>query len=130
MFIFKNTMTATIDLDDIELYAYHGCYAEERKVGGRFRVSVQLEVDATQAAHTDDISNALNYVEAVEIVRDEMAQTSHLLENVVMRICDALWRHFAAKGLQGGSVKVTKVAPPVGVQMKGVSVEMKIAKYL
>ena len=119
-------MIATIELDDIEIYAHHGCYAEERLVGNRFTVSVKLKVEATAAAETDDIANALNYVEVVEIVKTEMAKPSHLLENVVRRICDAVRQRFAQKGLVDGTVRVTKIAPPVGVQMKGVSVEMNI----
>ena len=119
-------MIATIELDDIEIYAHHGCYAEERLVGNRFTVSVKLKVEATAAAETDDIANALNYVEVVEIVKTEMAKPSRLLENVVRRICDAVRQRFAQKGLVDGTVRVTKIAPPVGVQMKGVSVEMNI----
>lgn len=119
-------MVATIELDDIEIYAYHGCYAEEQKVGNRFKVSITLEVEAKKAAQSDDVNNAVNYVEVVEIVKQEMAIKSHLLENVVTRICNKIWQKFNTKGLLGGTVKVAKLAPPVGVNMLGVSVMMKI----
>lgn len=119
-------MISTIQLNQIQIYAYHGCYAEEQIVGNNFIVDVSLDVETAKAAQSDDIRNALNYVEVYEIVRDEMAIKSHLLENVVSRICCHIRSRFADCGLMGGTVKVAKLAPPIGGQMQSVSVTMNI----
>ncbi len=118
-------MIATIELEQIKIYAYHGCYAEEQKVGNNFIVDITLRVESSLSASTDDIRNALNYVDVVGIVKEEMAQKSHLLENVVSRICTRIQSQFANFGLVGGSVRVAKMAPPVGVEMKCVAVKME-----
>lgn len=118
-------MLSTIELDDIRIYAYHGCFEEEQRVGNWFTVNVSLDVECQKAAETDDIANALSYVEVYRLVRREMAQNSHLLENVVMRIIKALRAEFAHQGLVGGRVKVSKMAPPVGGSMKSVSLTMQ-----
>ncbi len=119
-------MIARIDLDEIRIYAYHGCYEEEQRVGNWYTVNVSLEVECKKAAESDDVSDALNYVDAYNIIRTEMGQKSHLLENVVMRIVNALRRELGEKGLRGGVVKVSKMAPPVGGDMRSVSLSMSI----
>jgi len=119
-------MISTIQLNQIEIYAYHGCYAEEQIVGNNFIVDVTINVDTTVAAKTDNIADALNYVEVYEIVKEEMAIKSHLLENVVARICQHLRSRFGNNGLVDGTVRVAKLAPPIGGQMKSVSLQMNI----
>ncbi len=119
-------MNVTIDLESIRLYAYHGCFAEEQKVGNWYEVNISLDVDCQRAAQSDDIADALNYVEVYRLVVDEMTIKSHLLENVAMRICQRLRTRFAAQGLLGGSVRVAKLAPPVGGEMRAISVKMTI----
>lgn len=119
-------MIATITLEQIKVYAYHGCYREEQIVGNNFTVDVTLRVDAQLAAESDDISNALNYVAVAQIVKEEMAVKSHLLENVVMRICRRIWGELSSRGLVGGTVHVRKMNPPVGVEMTSVGVLMNI----
>lgn len=119
-------MIATIELEQIKIYAYHGCYAEEQKVGNNFTVDVTLRVDATRAAATDNIQDALNYVDVANIVKEEMMQKSHLLENVVSRICNRIKSEFATYGIVGGSVRVAKMTPPIGIEMKCVAVKMDL----
>lgn len=118
-------MIATIELDDIEIYAFHGCYAEEQRVGNRFVVNLSLDVECSRAAATDDIVDATNYLTAYDIVRREMQVNSHLLENVAARIADALKAELRPRGLLSGSVKISKMAPPVGGAMRSVSLTLR-----
>ena len=53
---------ATITLENMQFYAHHGCFAEERKVGTNFSVTVTFSYDATIAAATDNLEQAVNYV--------------------------------------------------------------------
>lgn len=117
---------ALIHLEDIELYAYHGCFDEEQKAGNWFIVNVTLETDAAKPSLTDNISDALNYQEAYRIVKREMATSSHLLEHVAERILRALYNEF--KQLELATVKVSKMNPPMGGKMKCVSVAMSKTK--
>ncbi|MBQ3634657.1 MAG: dihydroneopterin aldolase [Bacteroidales bacterium] len=119
-------MTATIEIRNLEIYARHGCFAEEQVVGNQFIVDADLRVDAARPAESDDIADALNYVGVVEVVREEMAKPSHLLEHVVGRIVARLRAEYGSAGLEGGWVRVRKMAPPVGVRMESVGVKMEI----
>lgn len=113
-------MIGVIELEEMEFYAYHGCFKEEQVVGNRFLVKVTLETDCTIPAKTDSINDALNYVTVYEIVREQIMQNSHLLEHLNKRIIDAIYERFPQ--LQKATVKVSKMNPPMGGQMKCVSV--------
>lgn len=116
----QKQMVGVIELEEMEFYAYHGCFKEEQVVGNRFFVKVTLETDCTVAAETDDINDALNYVSVYEIVREQIMQTSHLLEHLNKRIIDGIYQKFPE--LLKATVKVSKMNPPMGGQMKCVSV--------
>lgn len=116
----------TIELRNIEIYARHGCYHEEQLVGGRFIVDADLRVDAEKTASSDDVRNALNYVEACKLMDEVMRTPHHLLESVVAEMASQLRTRFADKGLIGGWVKVRKLAPPIGMQVESVGVRAEI----
>jgi 7,8-dihydroneopterin aldolase/epimerase/oxygenase len=117
---------SVIHLEDMEFFAYHGCFKEEQLTGNRFLVNLWLETNVEKASATDDINDTLNYQTAYQLVRKEMAVTSHLLEHVGKRILDELLSTFEA--LESAKVKVSKMNPPMGGVMKCVSVEMERRK--
>lgn len=112
-----------IVLEDMEFYAYHGCFAEEQIIGGKFLITVKIVTDTVEAEKSDNITKTINYQEVYAVIKKEMAQKSKLLEHVASRIADALKNHFPA--VEKISVKVTKINPPVGGKMGGVSVRIK-----
>ena len=114
----------TIELENMEFYAYHGCFAEEQQVGNYFRVDVWVETDCDIPARTDNITDAVNYQVIYDIVKEEMSITSHLLENVVKRIIDRIHSKFPA--ISGLRVKVAKKNPPLGGKLKSVSVTLSM----
>lgn len=120
-------MTGLIELQEMEFYAYHGCTDTEKKVGNRFIVNLWLEYDATKAAETDNIKDALNYQTAYEIVAEQMKITSSLLENVCKRILDALSQKFPHR-LISAQIDISKMAPPMGGKMRSATVTMRLEK--
>lgn len=115
-------MQGVIEIEGMEFYAYHGCFEEEAIVGNKFLVNLELEVDATFAACSDNINDAVNYALVYNVVKREMAVRSHLLENVCSRILDAIYNEFS--GIQHAKVKVSKMNPPMGGRIEKVSVTL------
>ena len=104
-------------------YAYHGVLDQERAVGGEYWVDLTLYPDNIGAAVQDDrLDGTVNYAEAYEIVRREMAQPSALLEHVGGRIARSLFAAFGS--LQHIEVEVCKVNPPMGAACQGASVKL------
>lgn len=115
-------MIATIRIENMEFRASHGCYELEKIVGNRFMADVEIDVEAGDAARTDDLSKSINYLSVYEIVREQMKTPSNILENVVKRIIDAIY--FAFPECLKVTVTVAKLAPPLGGKVDRVSVTM------
>ncbi len=114
--------THTLQLEGMEFYAYHGCYDLEKVIGSRFRVDLTLEADLSEAARTDDISQKVNYVKIFEIVRTQMEEKSDLIEHVAQRISRAVRQAFPQ--IVHLTVKVSKLAPPLGGKLGCVSITL------
>ena len=115
-------MKTQITLDEMEFYAYHGYYTEERQIGTTFLVSVTLDVDFSATERSDELTDTLNYELVYNVVRHEMKTPSKLLEHVAYRLRDALTTHFPT--VTHASVTVTKLNPPLGGKVKGASVKI------
>ncbi|MBO6035029.1 MAG: dihydroneopterin aldolase [Paludibacteraceae bacterium] len=113
---------ATITLENMQFYAHHGCFEEERKVGTNFSVTVTFSYDATIAATTDSISDAVNYAEVYQVIKKQMSMPSHLVENVAHRIKEALLKAFPA--ISSATVTVYKINPPLGEPFERVGVTL------
>ncbi len=111
-----------IEIEEMEFYAYHGCFKEEQVVGNKFLVDLRLEAECTKASETDDINDAVNYQHAYDIIAREVAVASHLLEHVCRRILDGLYAEM--EGIHKATVKVRKMNPPMGGQIMSTSVTM------
>ena len=116
----------TITVRDIQVYARHGVAEQERTVGNEFLVTVALRYDAGAAMQYDDVAQAVNYAEVIQIVRDVMLAPSLLIENVVLRLIDALSEAFPT--VQGGTVSVTKVHPPISTPTGGATFEASFTR--
>ncbi len=113
---------AVIELEGLEFYAYHGCFKEEQVVGNKFIVNVRMDYDAAKPAQSDFIGDTVNYQRAYELIKEQMIITSHLLEHVAQRILDTLYTNFPQ--ITFASVKVSKMNPPMGGQIKCSSLTM------
>lgn len=110
----------SITITGLRLTAYHGVMPQERRVGNQFMVDIRLDVDVKKAMESDDLSGTVNYAEVIDIVKHEMSVPSNLLEHVAARIRQALILRYESK-LIGGSVTVSKLAPPISAQLDSVS---------
>ncbi len=117
---------ATIELEEMVFYAYHGCFTEEKVVGNKFVVNVTIKQDISLARQSDRIQDTVNYVMIYEAIKKEMKVSSNLLENVTGRIIDNLFDNFPS--LTYAKVKVSKMNPPMGGQMKCVSLTLEKEK--
>ncbi|MDR2466094.1 MAG: dihydroneopterin aldolase [Prevotellaceae bacterium] len=115
-------MEGTIELENMEFFARHGCGEEERTAGGIFLVSLRIATDAEQASESDNLLDALDYQAAYNIVAREMATPSSLLEHVARRILAALYDELS--GIRKATVKVSKLNPPLGGKVEKSSVSL------
>ena len=119
----KYTKMGKIILEDMEFYAYHGCFDEEQLIGNRFLVNMEFEADTKMAESSDDLSKAVNYQEVYNTIDKQIQQKSRLLEHVASRILDAVLDKFSE--ITFCRIKLSKMNPPVGGKVGAVSVVLE-----
>ena len=82
-----------IELKDVELYAYHGVGEAERTVGGRYLVNVKVSYEEKKSTFRE-LTDTINYVTLFGIVRQRMAVSSTLLEQVAEDIIQQIQQQF------------------------------------
>lgn len=113
-----------ISIQNLELYARHGVYPEENKLGQKFLICAQLFVDASRAARQDDLAQAVNYGEVCYFIKEWMeTHTVRLIETVA----DVLAREILLKFplVQRIILEVKKPNAPILLPFDSVSVTVE-----
>lgn len=101
-----------LELKGMKFFARHGCFDEEKMTGNYFIADFSAEVDMTAPAESDNLEDAVNYQHIYNIIKEEMAIPSNLLENVAGRILKRIKSNFPQ--LVSASISVGKLNPPLG----------------
>jgi dihydroneopterin aldolase len=101
-----------VELINLEFYAYHGCFSEEKIIGNHFRVSFSAETDVETPGKSDRLEDALNYQELYNMIKSQMEITSNLLESVAFRILNRAGELFPS--ITEAEVSISKLNPPLG----------------
>ncbi len=104
-------MSDKILLTGAHFFARHGVSDEERQVGGRLVVDVELTYDLTRAGASDDVADTISYADIYEAVRGIVESRSfHLVEKLAETIAASLLIRFPAQAVL---VRVRKDPPPI-----------------
>ena len=119
-----------IHVNEMEFWGYHGVFAEETKLGQRFRVTLSLATDLQEAGRTDDLEKTVNYGEAFFICQKVVeGEPVKLVETVAERIATNILSEF--KGLvKGCKVVVIKPDPPIPGHYRSVAVEITRGEFV
>ncbi len=107
----------------MEFRALHGCYDLEQKVGNRYHVDLEITTELGDLAECDDVTKAVNYLTAYEVVAEQMKVTCRTIEAATMNIIRALRAEFPQ--IITVRCTVAKLAPPLGGKLKSVSVTLE-----
>ena len=69
-----------IELEDMRFWAHHGCLEIERTEGNLFMVDFRGEIDLSKVLVTGELADTVNYGDIYDVVKDEMAIPTDLLE--------------------------------------------------
>ena len=70
-----------ISITDLDVYAYHGVFPEEKKLGQHFYLSLSLSIDAHRAGVSDSLQDSVNYGDVCHTAKKELEEHSfHLIE--------------------------------------------------
>lgn len=109
-----------VEVDGIRVRAFHGCITEEASVGGEFSINVKVHSPFLQAALTDDLNHAIDYVVITDIVKAEMKIRAKLIEVVAYRIVKSIQARYS--NASEVEVQLIKHRAPIQSDVKNVSV--------
>ncbi|SDD73441.1 dihydroneopterin aldolase [Pricia antarctica] len=123
-FNFAETFTVgKVRIDNIRVYAHHGCLKEETAIGSEYRVDVSVDADLSKASLSDALSDTVDYVHINHIVKQEMEIPSKLLEKVGQRIITRIFDEIDI--VNKAKIWVSKINPPIGGDVEKVTIVIK-----
>ena len=101
----------TLEINGMYFHAFHGCLPAEEQLGGKYRVDVSIEADFSQAAISDELAKTADYERVFNLVDEEMAKPSKLIEAVAKRVSEALASEY--RWAERINIVIIKYDPPI-----------------
>lgn len=100
-----------VKLEGLDFFAHHGVYEEEREIGNKYTVTIELEIADDLDFVSDQLENTINYEEVYRLVKAVMDQPRKLLETLAVDINQRALKEFALA--QKVQTIVSKHNPPI-----------------
>jgi dihydroneopterin aldolase len=111
-----------IKVENIRIYAHHGCLPEETIIGSDYRVDLKVDADLLPSAKSDALEDTVDYVLLNAIVKEEMAKPCKLLETVAKRILTQIF--IKDQRVTKATVSISKINPPIGGDVEMVTIKL------
>ncbi len=113
-----------ITIQNLEVFANHGVFPEENKLGQKFLVSAELLGDTRKAGVSDELKHSIHYgLVAGEITSYMKAHTKKLIEAAAEELTEHLLFTFPL--MKGIVLEIKKPWAPVGLPLETVSVKIE-----
>ena len=112
-----------IKIENLEIFAHHGVFAEEKQNGQNFYVNAILHTNLRPAGLNDDLTLSTHYGEVSLFVKEKMTEATYdLIETVAEKTAEAVLLHFPlVKALE---LEVRKPHAPIPMTFESVSVKI------
>jgi dihydroneopterin aldolase/2-amino-4-hydroxy-6-hydroxymethyldihydropteridine diphosphokinase len=113
-----------IKIEDLEIFANHGVFPEENRLGQKFLVSAKLEMDTRAAGINDNLELSVNYGAVCRFIEEFMKNhTYRLLEAAAENLAGEILKNF--ERVETINLEIKKPWAPIGLPLESVSVEIE-----
>ncbi len=117
-----------ISIEDLEVYAYHGVYEEEKERGQKFLVSADMYLSTRQAGLNDDLESSVNYGDVCQLICDVMTLDKYdLIETAAEHVAREILLEFGL--IEKLSLQIKKPDAPIGLPFGMVSVTIDRGRH-
>lgn len=117
-----------IRIKQLEVFAHHGVFPEENRLGQKFVVSAALRTDLRKAGLSDDLTLSMDYGAVCAEIQQFLTQhTFRLLETAAEQLCAYLLRTLPL--LESIQLEIEKPWAPIGLPLKTASVSIERGWY-
>lgn len=111
-------------IKDLEVYAFHGVNQEEKNMGQRFLLSVELNINLREAGMTDDLGKTVNYAELCHNIEKEFTKEKYdLIEKSTEELAKYILCNYDK--VEGVKLLVKKPWAPIGKPLSYAAVEIE-----
>jgi dihydroneopterin aldolase/2-amino-4-hydroxy-6-hydroxymethyldihydropteridine diphosphokinase len=111
-------------IKDLEIYAYHGVNIEEKNMGQRFLLSLELSVDLRAAGQSDDLTKTINYAELCHNIEKEFTKEKYdLIEKCVEELAQYILLTYST--VEKAKILLKKPWAPIGKPLDYAAVEIE-----
>jgi 7,8-dihydroneopterin aldolase/epimerase/oxygenase len=111
-----------IHLRGLEFYAYHGALPEEKVLGQKFIIDMDLFTDLRRAGESDFVGDTIHYGEVYQVIETCVKDKNHqLIEHLAETIAQTILEKFKCDSVR---VEVHKPQAPVAGIFRDISVEI------
>jgi len=112
----------SIRLRGMAFFGHHGVDPDERRLGKKFFLDVELALDLRAAGRADDLARTVDYSRVYAVVsRVQQSRQFLLLEGLVEAVAQAILAEFPVTSV---NVRVRKPEVPLGGVLEHVEVEI------
>lgn len=113
-----------IYIKNLRLHSFHGVLPQERLTGNDYILNLRVKYPVDSAMISDRVEDTLNYATMCDVITEEMAIPSALIENAAFRICKRLFNDMPK--IESVDISLTKVNPPMGADCDGAGVKLHL----
>jgi dihydroneopterin aldolase len=115
--------TGSILIEKLDVYAYHGFFSEEERLGQRFTLDLVLATDIRASAISDALADTVDYGKVVVVVTQAFtARRFNLLEAAARAVALAVLDAFPP--VTRIEITLRKPAPPIPATLASVGIRL------
>ncbi len=120
-------MKTVLFIDNLEVFANHGLFEEENKLGQKFIFDIECELNYKKAMFSDEMTDSISYADIAEVVvKTATTNTFNLLERLAGEILKNILTEFSQ--IENIKLKINKPGAPIKYHFEKCGVEVKVSR--
>ena len=120
-------MKTVLFIDNLEVFANHGLFEEEHKLGQKFIFDIECELNYKKAMFSDEMTDSISYADIAEVVvKTATTNTFNLLERLAGEILKNIFTEFSQ--IENINLKINKPGAPIKYHFEKCGVEVKTSR--
>ena len=120
-------MKTVLFIDNLEVFANHGLFEEENKLGQKFIFDIECELNYKNAMFSDEMMDSISYADIAEVVvKTATTNTFNLLERLAGEILKNIFTEFPQ--IDNIKLKINKPGAPIKYHFERCGVEVNVSR--
>lgn len=120
-------MRTVLFIDNLEVFANHGLFEEENRLGQKFIFDIECELNYKKAMFSDEMTDSISYADIAEVVvKSTTTNTFNLLERLAGEILKNIFTEFSQ--IENIKLKINKPGAPIKYHFEKCGVEVNVSR--